>query len=226
MFSIEISPLPDKALLYGYQQNQKKRLIWIVIELKFPERRLFHKGGLTMFSIEVTPLPDKALLSDYQQQGAYTDCYRTEIPGTVTFSQYLQVFYTTPVFKLERFLLQKLIDKPSTDAQVSLLAAGKTDSFAAWSVEDKCKNQVLMCDYQQRTRSWLMIEVIDCEKTSKTYLYFGSAVIAADNKKNGRPLANIGFSALHYFHKMYSVILLLSAKSGLMKLTGRNYGQH
>ncbi len=47
------------------------------------------EGGKHMFSIEPSPLPDNALLRKYVHSGAYTDCYRAEVPGTVTHAQYV-----------------------------------------------------------------------------------------------------------------------------------------
>ena len=170
-----------------------------------------------MFSIESCPLPDNALLDSYQRSGAYTDCYTTEISGAVTHSQYVHALYTTPVFKLERAILTWVVSRPSSDAQVNLLAEGKIDTFAAWSVENRCKNQLLMCDYQKRTRSWLMIEPIGSPNAPKTRLYFGSAVVPVKNIKTGRSSLGLGFHALLWFHKIYSVVLLFSAKSRLMK---------
>jgi len=170
-----------------------------------------------MFSIESCPLPDNTLLSIYQQNGAYTDCYCTEISSTVTHSQYVHAFYTTSVFKLERSILKWVVSKPSSDAQVVLLVEGKTDTFSAWSVENRCENQLLLCDYQKRTRSWLMIKHVDSENGIQTRLYFGSAVVPRKNIKTGRSSFGLGFHALYWFHKMYSVVLLLSAKSRLKR---------
>lgn len=170
-----------------------------------------------MFSIKSCPLPDNALLNTYQLNGAYTDCYYTEISRTVTHSQYVNAFYTTPAFKLERSILKWVVSKPSSDAQVVQLADGTTDSFAAWSVEKRCENQLLLCDYQKRTRSWLMIKHIESEEGVTTRLYFGSAVVPIENIKTGSSSFGLVFHALSWFHKMYSVTLLFSAKTRLIK---------
>jgi len=170
-----------------------------------------------MFSIESCPLPDNALLNTYQKNGAYTDCYFTDISSTVTHSQYVNAFYTTSVFKLERSILKWVVSKPSSDAQVVLLADGETDTFSAWNVEKRCENQLLLCDYQKRTRSWLMIKYVESEKGITTRLYFGSAVVPIKNIKTGSSSFGFVFHALSWFHKMYSVVLLSSAKSRLMR---------
>jgi len=168
-----------------------------------------------MLPINPCKLPENSLLTTYKKTGAYTDCYTTKIPSTVTHSQYIQAFYTTPIFKLERLILKWAVSKPSSDAQVKLLAAGDTDTFAAWRVEKRCENQLLMCDYQGRTRSWFMIEAVESESGAQTRLYFGSAVVAVKNPKNSGSSPGLVFRALLGFHKIYSVTLLFSARSRL-----------
>jgi hypothetical protein len=126
----------------------------------------------------------------------------------------VQAFYTTPVFKLERAILAWLLTKLSSDAQATLLAEGKTDTFSAWNVENRCENQLLLCDFHKRTRSWLMIKHEEGKSGIQTRLYFGSGVVP---KKSGGSSLGLIFNALFGFHKIYSVVLLHSAKSRLMK---------
>ncbi len=160
--------------------------------------------------IKPSQLPDNALLNKYAQLGAYTDCYVTEVSGNVSHARYVSAFYTTCLFKLERFILKWAVSKPSSDSQAVLLANGETDSFAAWSVEDRCENQLLLCDFTGRTRSWLMVAPVDGEENNKTRLYFGSAVIRQQGSGNARDSS--GFSLLVGFHKIYSILLLYSAR--------------
>ncbi len=168
-----------------------------------------------MFSIESCPLPDEALLGKYVRSGAYTDCYRTEAPGNVTHAQFVSAFYTTLIFKLERLILKLAVSKPSTDAQAKQLADGSIDRFAAWQVESRCENQLLMSDFQGRTRSWLMVLPLGSNENRTTRLYFGSAVIPVQDQKTGRKSLGFGFRALVGFHKIYSEVLLCAAKSRL-----------
>ena len=171
------------------------------------------EGCQFMFTIESFPLPGETLLGVYKRSGAYTDCYSTEIAGAVTYAQFITAFFTTPVFKLERLILKLAVSKPSSDAEVNLLAEGETDTFAAWSVENRGENQLLMCDFQGRTRLWLMIEPV--ESGNRTRLYLGSALVPVKNTKTGVSSFGLTFYALNWFHKIYSVVLLLSAKSRL-----------
>lgn len=169
-----------------------------------------------MFTIESSPLPEDSLLDVYEQNGAYTDCFSTEITRAVTHAQFINAFYTTSLFKLERFILKWIVSKPSTDAEVDLLAEGKTDTFAAWSVENRVKNQLLMCDFQSRTRSWLMIEPL--KSNNRTRLYFGSAVVPVKNGRTGVSSLSFVFRSLLWFHRIYSIALLFFAKSRLNTL--------
>jgi len=163
-----------------------------------------------LFSIQPSPLPDTSLLAKYRRDGCYTDCYMTEISISVSHAQFVNAFYTTPLFKLERFILTWTVSKPSTDAQAKQLADGLTDKFAAWRVEARTEKQLLMCDFVSRTRSWLM--VVPVEKGTR--LYFGSAVIP----RTGKSMLGTGVRALLGFHKVYSVALLYAARSRLKNL--------
>jgi hypothetical protein len=124
-------------------------------------------------------------------------------------------FYTTPVFKLERLILKIAVSRPSTDAQVKQLAAGSIDAFAAWYVEARTENQLLLSDFSCRTRSWLMVVPAANASCTRTRLYFGSAVVPAENPGTGRLTLGLGFRALLGFHRLYSGVLLYAAKSRL-----------
>lgn len=167
-----------------------------------------------MPSIRKSSLLTGALLEKFNAiDGAYTDCYAVEIPLQVTFAEYVFAFYTTPLFKLERLILKLLVCKPSTDEQARELADGVRDSFAAWTVEDRSENQLLMCDFMSRTRSWLMT----VPAGNGTRLYFGSAIVPVKDSKTGQPKLGFFFHALLGFHKVYSVLLLYSAKRRVMR---------
>jgi hypothetical protein len=168
-------------------------------------------------SISACELPSSALLRKYVDTGAYTDCYVTEITTSVSQAEYVEAFYTTAVFKLERLILRWLVAKPSSDSDARRLANAEIDSFAAWSVEDRAPNQLLLCDFQHRTRSWLMVAPIESGDAG-TRLYFGSAVVPV-RERSGEAALGFTFSALLGFHKLYSRILLRAARS---RLDGRD----
>lgn len=159
-------------------------------------------------------LPPQALLRRYAAGGHYTDCYHADIARPVSQAEYVEAFYTTTVFKTERLIL-RLLRLGATDAQARELAAGQRSRYAAWTVEDRRDDQLLMCDVYGGTRSWLMTEPREIDGRPATRLYFGSAVVAKSRDRQGR--AQIGFSyrALMGFHKLYSVILLAGARRRL-----------
>lgn len=168
-----------------------------------------------MFSIQPCALPEGALLAIHQRNGSYTDCYTTEIAGSVAHAQYVTAFYTTPVFKLERWILRWAASKPSTDLQAQQLAAGVINSFSAWHVERRCDDQLLLCDFQGRTRSWLMVAYSANGEGPRTRLYFGSAVVAGKDAPSGRYALGCVFRLMLGFHRIYSMVLLRSARSRL-----------
>ena len=168
-----------------------------------------------MFSIESCKIPDNALLSNHQGEGSCTDCYVTSIQGSVSQTRFVTAFYTTPVFKLERLILKVAASRPSTDIQAEQLATGASDVFAAWDVEARTHNQLLMSDFSRRTRCWLMAVPATGSSHQYTRLYFGSAVVPVNNPKTGKLAPGWMFRALLGFHKLYSVVLLYAAKSRL-----------
>jgi hypothetical protein len=157
------------------------------------------------------PLPEHSLLAAYESKGGYTDCYTIDVVGEVSHEQFVTAFYTSGLFKVERMILKWLVAKPSTDQQVEDLAAGSLDDFAAWHVEGRSPSQLLMCDYQGRTRSWLMVTPMMIGTAASTRLSFGTAVIPVKNRKTGEEVMPLAFRLLLGFHLRYAQALLRSA---------------
>ena len=172
-----------------------------------------------MASIETCELPHDALLRRYVDRGAYADCYVTELARPVPLAEYVEAFYTTAVFRLERLLLSWFVARPSTDAQARELASGDLTSFAAWNVEARETNQVLLSDFQGRTCSWLMSAPASGSRS--TALYFGSAVVPIVDRRSGKKSMGFAFRALLGFHKLYSRVLLRAAVGRLAR-SGRS----
>ena len=151
-----------------------------------------------------------SFLRPYKDGPGYADCYVTQVPGSVTQAAYIEAFYTSPLFKIERTLLHYLASKPATDADANALAGGGATRFSAWRVEAQSTTELLLADFTGRTRSWLMAVPAPVENNLPgTLLYFGSAVV---------PLAGQGaqsmgwlFHALLGFHRLYSRLLLRAA---------------
>ena len=100
-------------------------------------------------------MPADAFLNRYSGGGAYVDSYVTEIVRTVPQAEYVEAFYTTAVFRLERLILKWFVSRPSTDDEARQLAQGNRDAFAAWTVEARAADQLLLGDFSGRTKSWL-----------------------------------------------------------------------
>lgn len=163
-------------------------------------------------SIQGIELPADALLAAYRERGAYTDCYIATLPQPLTLAAFVDAFYTTPLFKLERLILALAVKRPSSDFDARQLAVGQRDSFAAWRVEARRADQVLLADMTGRTRSWLMVTP---EPGGGTRLHFGSAVLPV-SRGDGAPRMGLAFRALLGFHKLYARALLWSAWRRLM----------
>ena len=138
-----------------------------------------------------------------------------EIARPVSHAEFVEAFYTGGLFKVERLLLRVLIAKPSTDLQARQLAAGEVNEFAAWRVEARAADQLLLRAMDGRTRSWLMVSA--AAQPRHTRLYFGSAVVSAVNPSSGKSSMGFVFKALLGFHKLYSRALLSAAAAKLMR---------
>jgi hypothetical protein len=168
-----------------------------------------------MLSIRKCRVPANTLLENYLAPGAYVDCYWTELSGNVSLPVFIFAFYTTPLFTLERAILRLTVSKPSTDIEARQLADRSIQNFAAWSVERRTENELLMCDFRGRTRSWFMVSPINTGSGARTRLYFGSAVVPVRNLKTGEISLGLVYHSLLGFHKIYSLLLLYSAASRL-----------
>ena len=174
-------------------------------------------------NITTCSLPDDALLQKYRHTPAggtastYTDCYGAHVSGNVSLADYVYAFYTSWLFRLERWILQCLVHKPSTDHAARELAGGVISQFAAWHVEARTSNQLLMCDFLYRTRSWFMAEALSEAGVSFTVLRFGSAVVPAVSKDSGKARTGLAYRVLLPFHRLYSRLLLRAALSRLRR---------
>ena len=166
--------------------------------------------------IAAVPLPERSFLQGYARVGAYTDCFCVDTGPGIPLAAYVEAFYTTWLFKLERVLLDWFVARPSTDAQARALALGEREEFAAWDVERRDHEQLLMCDLAGRTRSWFLSE--PC--AGGTRLYFGSAVVPAVGA-DGRPTMGAVFRVLLGFHKLYSRALMAAASTRLQRASPR-----
>jgi hypothetical protein len=162
-----------------------------------------------MVSVRHCALPADALLGIHARGGAFTDCYTVELAGPVTQAEFVEAFYTSAVFKIERWLIARFLSRPSTDVEARQLAVGTSSTFAAWSVEQRSPAQLLVA--AGRTRSWLMAVPTQRGGKPATSLYFGSAVLPRRNPGSGASRLGWPFRALLGFHRVYSRVLLAAA---------------
>lgn len=165
-----------------------------------------------MPSVQPCEIPLNSFLRKYEDGVGFADCYVTDVPGTVSQAAFVEAFYTSTLFKLERTMLRWLASQPATDADAHQLAAGLVGKFSAWRVEAQSSSELLLTDITGRTRSWLMaLPIAVPESAPRTRLYFGSAIVPKPSA--GHQKASIGwlFHALLGFHRQYSRLLLRAA---------------
>ena len=142
-------------------------------------------------------VPEGALLRPYADRAdCFTDAYCADVGRPMALDAYLRAFYATWAFAPEKLLLRLALRRPAQVFEVGPLALGEADCFAAWDVEARTKDEVLLVDLGGRTRSWF--------KVDGSTVYFGSAVVPPT------PGADLGllFKSLLGFHKVYSRVLL------------------
>ncbi len=156
-----------------------------------------------MNTVDTMNAPESSFLARYARAGDYTDAFFVDLDREVSLADFIETFYTTPVFKVERALLS-VAGKPSSDAAAAELARGDANHFAAWTVESRSESEILLA--AGRTRSWLMVQPASPKTAQATRLIFGSAVVRQPDGKLGW-----SFQALLGFHRTYSRVLLGAA---------------
>lgn len=166
----------------------------------------------SMNAVVSAAVPVGTLLGSYAADGVFTDAYLITLDREVSLPEFIAAFYTTPLFRLERWLIARALHLPSTDQEAYQLAIGNVDKFSAWHVESRGQDQALLA--AGRTRSWLMVSPAAGHGTK---LYFGSAVVP--RKRGG---LGWQFTALLGFHKAYSRLLLAAAAQRVSTTHGRS----
>lgn len=154
----------------------------------------------SMPKISSCEVPESSLLARYVGNGGYTDVYTINVPGIFSQQQFVNAFYTSRLFRIERAILSWIAGRPSTDTDVNALAGGRSNTFAVWSVEARIENELLLKDITGKTRSWLHAAAVDgmlpggtglggtessSTASSSTMLFFGSAVMPRVNPTTG-----------------------------------------
>ena len=174
-----------------------------------------------MFSVLRDAVPVDALLKTYrgglnpERWDGYGDCFSVSVDRAVNLGEFVFAFYTSRVFRVERWLLRAFIGARSNDQDAQGLAQGTKASFAAWYVGDRNATQLLMCDRFERTRSWFRVVPVG---GGTTVLQFGSAVAAAHGGGAAARPRGRGWRLMLRFHVLYSQVLLHAAKTRLMTM--------
>jgi len=157
-----------------------------------------------MFTAKPITLPPDAALNTYAaREATHTDCFFIDVPGFLTLQTYIELFFDTWLFRLERHILTLAGFGPAGLPQIQALANGQSEIFAAWMVETRKPNQILMKVGNGHIRTWLQCDLME----TGSRLYFGSAVLP--NPKTLRP--NRLTAALTPLHLIYAKALLGAA---------------
>ena len=167
-----------------------------------------------MVRVSPTAPPEGSLIGVFVQAPAhYSDAFMADISGPVSLSDVIRAFYTTPLFRAERVVL-RLAGLRGGDADVARLAEGTTDRFAAWQVEARREDEILLADVSGRTKSWLAVRA-EGDKAGATRVYFGSVIVPAGTK--GHAALGPVFRVLIGPHRLYSRLLLAAALRRLQR---------
>tara|TARA_B110000902_G_scaffold253085_1_gene315300 strand:+ start:1336 stop:1842 length:507 start_codon:yes stop_codon:yes gene_type:complete len=158
--------------------------------------------------------PVRSLIAEQAQlAGYYTDCFSIHLDQSVTLPEFINAFYTTPLFRLERLLLSLTVKGRMKDADVTALSRGESDRLAIWQVEARKECEILLS--AGRTKSWLMVASQE-GGGGDTQLFFGSVVVPEPPKREGdAPRLGPVFDSLLSAHRIYSRLLLSSAAQRL-----------
>ncbi|MEL6915137.1 MAG: hypothetical protein AAFP13_11620 [Pseudomonadota bacterium] len=149
-------------------------------------------------SLRRAEVPRESLLAPYlSEPGTHVDAYVVSSGHSVDLSMYVEAMFCSPVFRLERAILQVFAGARSSAAQVAALASGEGSRMAVWTVEARTPSELLLTVPETPIRTWLAVE--------PGVLWFGSVVRA----EQGRLPLLMRLSLP--FHALYSRVLLWSA---------------
>ncbi|MBI3348145.1 MAG: hypothetical protein HY020_13175 [Burkholderiales bacterium] len=162
-----------------------------------------------MTPLDTPPPPGSLLTRLARERRAFADAYTLQVPRQVSLAEFVEAFYTTRLFKLERGVLA-LFGKPGSDAMARALAHGEGERLAVWTVEARRGDELLMHEDSGATRSWFKAEA-GTAGTAGTTLWFGSAVVLRRHGPGAEARFGKVFHALLGFHRWYSRALLAAA---------------
>jgi hypothetical protein len=164
-----------------------------------------------MKKVDEMPLHAGTFIAEQAElTGYYTDCYGIELGHAITLPEFINAFYTTPLFRLERLILALTPKGRMKDADVTALSSGESDNMSVWKVEGRRDSEILLS--AGRTKTWLMV----VPSPNGSLLFFGSVVVPEPPKRDGgTPRLGPVFDSLLSAHRVYSRLLLGSAAQRL-----------
>ncbi|MCP5076193.1 MAG: hypothetical protein GY947_23225 [Rhodobacteraceae bacterium] len=138
--------------------------------------------------------------------GAYWDCYTCRVDIVASLEAFVLAFYSSRAFWPERALLSAagLVCRLEQAAE---MVQGTADQYAAWTVEARNRDEMLMRDVRGVTRSYFSVRELE----RGTELRFGSGV-GTGEKEMSRVM-----KLLQPFHRWYSRVLLTAARERLLR---------
>lgn len=170
---------------------------------------------------EGTILHSSRPLSGPARDETHLDCFVADIDGAWSLEQFVGVFYRTWLFRAERFVLKHVMRLPSTDSDLESLLDGNQEKFAAWSIERRTANELLMCDIASKTKSWFMVTQTGDSAKQRTLVHFGTVVVATPDRRSGEPKLGTLFRLFMPLHLLYARSLLLVAVRDLRSAAAR-----
>lgn len=170
-----------------------------------------------MTQVSAPELPPESLLARLRGPECYRDAFRASLPGEVSLGELVTAFFSSRVFLTERMALH-LIGRGAGQAEIAALAAGETQRFAAWEMEAREENQLLMHDFLDQTCCWLAVSTrgpdgalcgpLPVPEVGRTFIWFGTGV-----REVGGPIMR----HLQGAHRFYARQLLAGAARGLAR---------
>lgn len=161
--------------------------------------------------VRAVDIPSGTMLKAYQaQEGCYTDCYAVDVAGAPDIERFIRIFFDTSIFRLERRILA-LSGLEATHADdVDALARGHRSRFAAWRLEGKTADELMLRFERPSGRTWLHVADVP-DQSGQARLFFGSALLPGARDNDKRPTIGWSLHAFLPFHRLYARMLLRAA---------------
>lgn len=164
-----------------------------------------------MITVKRIGVPEGSFLKAYEgREGCETDCFQADVPGHPDIDRFVHIFFDTWVFRIERRLLALLGEDYATSEDVAALAGRSSDTLAAWTVQDRSADEIILAFKRPRGRTWLQATQLDGSLGS-TRLRFGSALLPNIDSEGQTASISWGLKIGLPLHRLYARLLLAAA---------------